>query len=85
MQSKKPIAFIIMKKIIKTFESSDKKQSLEFYLVYDSSNDTDITNLVISVLDSKSSKIVDLTDLFESNKELWAIADTIIDNMIKAQ
>jgi hypothetical protein len=74
-----------MEKLIKTFESSDKKQSLEFCFDYDSSNGGDIFNLVISVLDSKSSKLVDLTGLFESNKDLWAIADTIIDNTIKSR
>lgn len=64
----------------KTFEGS-KGEKLQIEFDYNSSNY--ISNLDIVVCDK--GKSFDLTNLFESNEELWAIADTIIDNIIKSQ
>jgi hypothetical protein len=71
-----------MPKLSKTFESADCKQSLDFTFDYETQTE-DVLNLTVSVLDTKTGILMDLTDLFYSNKELWAIADEIIDNTIK--
>lgn len=71
-------------KLSKTFgiEGGDK---LNFSFDYDRANNS-ISGLEVifsTASDVKNCSFIDITDLFEKDKELYAFTDTVIDNAIK--
>ena len=68
-------------KLSKTFEHKGTKLELSFD--YSLSWSPEISNFSVIATDDKCNRFY-LTDLFESDKELWAIADKIIDDQIKS-